>query len=118
MEDAMVHTVNSAVRSNSRRWHGLAILSWLPLVTAGPAPGPERAGPFQFGDDAAVRDQDRQFWSFRPLSGPGVPRTADRSRLGTPVDAFLLSRLESKKLTFSPNADRATLLRRASLDLL
>jgi hypothetical protein len=34
------------------------------------------------------------------------------------VDAFLLSRLEANKLTLSPDADRITLLRRASLDLL
>jgi Protein of unknown function (DUF1549) len=33
------------------------------------------------------------------------------------VDAFLLARLEAKGLTYAPEADRVTLLRRAYLDL-
>jgi hypothetical protein len=36
----------------------------------------------------------------------------------TPVDRFLLAKLEEKQLGFSPDAERSTLIRRASLDLL
>jgi hypothetical protein len=39
------------------------------------------------------------------------------ARVRTPVDAFLLARLEEKHLTFAADADRITLLRRAYLDL-
>jgi hypothetical protein len=67
---------------------------------------------------SAVRDQDRAFWSFRPLARPDVPPAGDTTRVRTPLDAFLLAKLEPKGLTFSPDADRTTLLRRASLDLL
>jgi hypothetical protein len=42
-------------------------------------------------------------------------RNAARAR--TPIDAFLLARLEAKGLGFAPDADRSTLLRRAYLDL-
>ena len=67
--------------------------------------------------DAQVSDQDRGFWSFRPLAEVQPPRVTDpRSR--TPIDAFLLERLAAKGLAFSPDAAAETLLRRAHLDLL
>ncbi len=67
---------------------------------------------------ARVTDQDRQFWAFRKPVRPPVPRVRDTGRVRTPVDAFVLARLESKGLTFSPDADPATLVRRLYLDLL
>jgi hypothetical protein len=63
-----------------------------------------------------VRDEDRRFWSFRPLRRPPVPRVSRAARVRTPVDAFLLARLESKGLTFAPDADDWTVVRRAHLD--
>ena len=65
-----------------------------------------------------IRDEDRRFWSFRPLARPPVPRVTDHARARTPIDAFLLAKMEPKGLSFSPDADAATLVRRASLDLL
>jgi hypothetical protein len=58
-------------------------------------------------------------WSFRPVTCPAVP---DRSVLHpswsrTPVDRFLLTRLEQAGLEPSPEADPRTLLRRLSMDL-
>jgi hypothetical protein len=47
-----------------------------------------------------------------------VPGVRQRDRVRTPIDAFLLARLEDKRLAFAPDADRVTLLRRACLDLL
>jgi hypothetical protein len=58
-----------------------------------------------------------QHWAFQPSRRPNVPAVRNTDRLRTPVDAFLLARLESKGLTFAPEADRITLLRRACLDL-
>jgi hypothetical protein len=85
-------------------------------VKAG-APGAQAAA---IGDIAAarVREQDRQFWAFRkPVRSP-VPRVHDAGRARTPIDSFVLARLEAKGLTFSPDADPATLVRRVYLDLL
>ncbi len=71
--------------------------------------------------DPLVLDKDRDFWAFRAprasvrLGSPDLPR--DRSRVRNPIDVFLLLKLEQKGLSLSPEADRATLLRRASLDL-
>ena len=75
---------------------------------------PDRAPP----PVSPIRDEDRRFWSFRPLSRPPVPHVVDNARVRTPIDAFLYSQLDSKRLSFSPDADPATLVRRAYLDLL
>ena len=64
-----------------------------------------------------VTEADRQFWAFRKPVRPPVPRVRHADRVRTPVDAFVLFRLESRDLTFSPDADRATLLRRVCFDL-
>src|SRR5687767_7040898 len=58
------------------------------------------------------------FWAFSNLASHVPPAPNDRARVRTPVDAFVLAKLESQGLTFSPDASRATLLRRAHLDLL
>jgi hypothetical protein len=66
---------------------------------------------------SAVRDEDRRFWSFRPLKRPPVPPGSGAAEVRTSVDSFLAARLESKGLAFSPDADACTLVRRAHLDL-
>ncbi len=60
----------------------------------------------------------RQYWSLQPVKNPRVPAVANRDRLRTPVDAFVLKQLESHQLTFSPPAGRAELIRRVKFDLL
>ena len=52
-----------------------------------------------------------EHWAFQPLRKPPVPRA------GNPIDAFIAARLDREKLRPAPEADRATLLRRATLDL-
>jgi hypothetical protein len=56
-------------------------------------------------------------WSFiRPVR-PDQPRVTDSSWPRNPIDYFVLSRLEQEGLKPSPEADRATLLRRVTFDL-
>ncbi len=62
-------------------------------------------------DKSQVTDEDRKWWAFVPLAKPAVPGD------GHPVDAFLKAKAAEKKLPLSPEADRRTLIRRASLDL-
>jgi hypothetical protein len=57
-------------------------------------------------------------WAFVPPMKPGLPKNSDRNWERDPVDAFVLARLENEKLGPSPEADKATLLRRLSLDLI
>jgi hypothetical protein len=58
-------------------------------------------------------------WSFIAPKRPAVPALANRkTKITNPIDAFILAPLEAKKIQPSPEADRATLLRRVSLDLI
>jgi mono/diheme cytochrome c family protein len=57
-------------------------------------------------------------WAFARVKEPPVPVVKNKRLVQTPVDQFLLARLELKGLTLSPAADRRTLLRRASYDLI
>jgi hypothetical protein len=58
-------------------------------------------------------------WAFRPIARPAVPTVQNRkSKIENPVDAFILAGLEKRDITPSPEADRPTLIRRLSLDLL
>ncbi len=54
-------------------------------------------------------------WAFTKPVSPAIPVAAVTG--GNEIDAFIQKTLQEKKLTFSPEADRATLLRRLSLDL-
>jgi hypothetical protein len=64
-----------------------------------------------------VTDKDREFWSFRRPVRADVPKVRRSRNVRTPIDAFLLAALEKNKLSFSPDADRVALIRRATFDL-
>jgi hypothetical protein len=76
--------------------------------TARPEPEAVRPGLF-------FTEEERTHWAFQPIRRPAVHGASGG---GNPVDAFLLARLREKGAAFAPEADRATLIRRASFDLL
>lgn len=67
--------------------------------------------------DPLVSAEDRQFWAFQKPQPVAVPQVNDRTRVRNPIDAFVLQKLEAKGLTLAPEADRLTLIRRATFDL-
>jgi hypothetical protein len=64
-----------------------------------------------------ITPDERAYWFFQPIRRPAPPAFGPADRVRTPVDAFVLAKLREKGLSFSPDADRLTLLRRAHLDL-
>lgn len=68
-------------------------------------------------DDPLVSEDDRRFWSFLPPRRPDVPAVRHDELVNNPIDAFLLARLEEHGLSYADEADRLTLLRRATFDL-
>jgi mono/diheme cytochrome c family protein len=56
-------------------------------------------------------------WAFIPPQRPTLPEVGNAAWAKTPIDRFVLARLEKEGLPPSPEADRVTLLRRLSLDL-
>jgi Protein of unknown function (DUF1553)/Protein of unknown function (DUF1549)/Concanavalin A-like lectin/glucanases superfamily/Planctomycete cytochrome C len=59
----------------------------------------------------------QKHWAFIPPTPPAIPKVNDAKWVRNPIDAFVLHRLESQGLRPSPEAERATLLRRVTLDL-
>ncbi|MDE0915974.1 MAG: PSD1 and planctomycete cytochrome C domain-containing protein [Planctomycetota bacterium] len=61
-------------------------------------------------------EDESTHWSFQPVGEHGPPQT--RGSWGSsPIDAFVLQKLEAEGLRPSPAADRVTLIRRLYLDL-
>ena len=59
----------------------------------------------------------REFWSFVPVQDPAIPQPKTSNWVKTPIDSFVLSKLEAANLQPAPLADRQTLIRRATYDL-
>jgi hypothetical protein len=57
-------------------------------------------------------------WAFEPVRDCAVPPVRDTSWPQSPVDYFILNALEARSLHPAPRADRQTLLRRATFDLI
>ncbi len=68
-------------------------------------------------ENPAQAASKRSHWAFQTPVRPPVPSVKDRTWPRNPIDAFILARLEKEGLAPSPEADRITLLRRLSLDL-
>jgi hypothetical protein len=68
--------------------------------------------------DTAKRSARNDHWSFQPVRRPVEPAVRREEWARTPVDRFVLARLEAEKIPPAPEADRRTLIRRLSLDLL
>jgi cytochrome c553 len=66
---------------------------------------------------AAPKTQSDEFWSFRPVRAPKAA-LAGRGWNSSPIDAFIAAKLQTSGLSASPPADRRTLIRRLSLDML
>jgi hypothetical protein len=62
-------------------------------------------------------ESGRQFWSLLPIANPKPPSNKSSEWAKTPIDQFILDRLERENLQPAPSADRASLIRRVTLDM-
>lgn len=58
----------------------------------------------------------KKHWAYAPPRTPKVPKVKD-TQIANPIDAFVVRRLQQEGLLPSPEADKARLLRRVSMDL-
>jgi hypothetical protein len=65
-----------------------------------------------------ISEKQRTFWSFAPVVKPPLPVVRDSKWAKTPIDRFVLAKLEEKSLRPASAADRRTLLRRVYFDLI
>jgi len=105
--------------SVARRWPAVpALVASIVLTSNGRADSSGSGAGNGTGNASSGSAAVREHWAFRaPVRAP-VPPVRSEAWPRTPVDHFILTRLESEGLAPSPEADRVTLLRRLSLDLL
>ncbi len=80
--------------------------------------GKERAFDWAASGKMKFTEEDRSFWLFQPVKNPPVPEVADARWQKNPIDRFIYSKLQQAGITPAPPADRLTLIRRASYDLI
>jgi mono/diheme cytochrome c family protein len=73
--------------------------------------GPEK-------EDAVAGGVKSTHWSFQPVKRPAFPATKNSAWVRNGIDHFVLARLEKEGIAPSSEADKVTLIRRLSLDLL
>lgn len=77
------------------------------------------AWPKESNDSKTERlKKQREHWAFQPIARIEPPKAVDSAWCKTEIDYFLLNRLEANQLRPSPEADKRTLIRRATMDLL
>ena len=77
-----------------------------------------RDEPDDLDPDTYITEEERSFWSFQPIQRPELAAVPNGHRARTPIDRFLLAKLEANDMSFSEDADKRTMLQRAYFDLL
>jgi mono/diheme cytochrome c family protein len=70
------------------------------------------------GKLSGLTDKAKQHWAYQPVTKPAMPSVKNRAWCVTPVDAFVLEKIEAKGMVPSGLAEKETLLRRATFDLI
>jgi mono/diheme cytochrome c family protein len=65
----------------------------------------------------AVTAESKNYWAYKPVTRPTPPHVKNASWVVNPIDAFILAKLEDKKLSPAAPADRVALARRLYYDL-
>ncbi|MEX2137969.1 MAG: PSD1 and planctomycete cytochrome C domain-containing protein [Pirellulales bacterium] len=68
--------------------------------------------------DAGAKRAGSDHWAFQPIKRPPLPAVKNDAWVRNPIDAFILTRLETEGVTPSPEADKPTLVRRLFIDLI
>jgi len=85
---------------------------WPTMKGAGAATNPGQA------PDLVLTPAQKNFWSFRPIVKHAPPNVKNSAWCLSPLDRFILAKLEEKGMKPAPSADRPTLIRRAYFDLI
>src|SRR5207249_5825568 len=95
--------------------HLLTCLLLLSILDTGSTAAQDSAAPQ--ASEPGLTQPEQSHWAFQQPVPRKPPQVRDNSWLATPVDSFILARLEKAGLQTSPAADRTTLIRRVTFDL-
>ncbi|HET6326080.1 MAG TPA: PSD1 and planctomycete cytochrome C domain-containing protein [Planctomycetaceae bacterium] len=92
---------------------------WVKMGAPDPRDRPDSEVPQTPGKRQRVIDftEARKHWAYQPVRNPPLPVVKNAGWSHNEVDRFVLAQLEARGLRPAPEADRRTLLRRVSLDL-
>ena len=82
------------------------------------APHPDASGTVVTPNKSVDLKAGRQFWAFQKPIKPAVPSVHDTNRTNTPIDNFILAKLQRHGLDPGQAADKRTIIRRVTFDLL
>ncbi len=91
------------------------LIQWVKLGAYDPRTVAPSAVKLAYG---ASLEEGRKHWAFQPLRPSKLPAVKNAAWARNDVDRFILASLEAKGLKPSPEADRRTLIRRVTLDLI
>ncbi len=92
---------------------------WVELGAPWPGAAPVTVTPQAPANiEPPIEEVQREFWSFQTPVRPPVPNVNDGAWVRSPIDAFVLSRLEKANMSPAPQADKRTLIRRVTFDLI
>ncbi len=87
-------------------------LPWPNSKPASPSPATANTSPTDFSDE------QKSFWAFQPVTHNNPTSVKNDALVRSPIDRFILAELEANGLMISREADRRTLIRRVTLDLI
>ena len=76
-----------------------------------------KAEPEKLDPGIGITAEERAYWAYQPIRRPETPTVHASDKVRTPIDAFILAKLEANGLNMNSEADRLALLKRASFDL-
>jgi hypothetical protein len=85
--------------------------AYFPAKDSGPPP-------LLLSSPEGIVQAKKTLWSLQPVTSPSPPKVKNQAWVQTPIDQFVLAKLEANGLTPSATVDRRTLLRRLSFDLI
>ncbi len=92
-----------------------ALTEWIKLGLPWPESPANKMG---LDPAEAIAGKAEKHWAFQPVVAPPLPAVQHEAWVQSPIDRFVLARLEAAGLVPSPAADRRTLIRRAYFDLI
>ncbi|MGE0128444.1 MAG: DUF1549 domain-containing protein [Blastocatellales bacterium] len=96
-----------------------ALTEWVRM--GAPWPGAVQAATSEnWPKNSSVRsftEEEKGFWSYQPVKAAAPPAVKNEAWIKSPIDRFVLAKLEEKNHKPAPSADKMTLLRRATFDL-
>ncbi|MBL9171500.1 MAG: DUF1549 domain-containing protein, partial [Verrucomicrobiales bacterium] len=110
--------ITRRVREPGQTWLLLAV-GWIVFLAGGQGAGTAKASSTNALQAKPTFDvsKGREFWAFQPMARPSLPPVRRSDWIQSPIDSFILAKLEEKGIEPAAPADRRALIRRATFDL-